>query len=264
MIRNGNDSHPAESVLLDHKKICNQMKAMIFAAGTGSRLQPLTLHKPKALVEVAGKTMLQHTLEHLKEGGVKEVVINVHHFADQVRDFLARHGTWGMDIAISDETEELLDTGGGLKKASWFFDDGKPFVVHNVDVLSNLNIKELCRRHTESQALATLAVRQRPSSRYLLFDSNNLLCGWEHVKKEEKKMIRNAPEHNRYAFSGIQVISPDLFPMMPDKKAFPITDVYLEAGKNHPIRAFVEQDSWWFDIGDPEKLEKARRFMSTR
>src|SRR6056297_57245 len=151
------------------------MKAMIFAAGIGSRLQPLTWEKPKALVEVGGKTMLEHTILHLKHYGIRSIVINVHHLAGQIRQFVEQNEGFGLDIALSDETEQLLDTGGGLKKASWFFKDEEPFIVHNVDVLSNLDLNQLYQYHLRQHALATLAVRQRESSRYLLFDSGNRL-----------------------------------------------------------------------------------------
>ena len=187
------------------------MKAMIFAAGIGSRLYPLTKKTPKALVEVAGKTMLEHTLLHLKDHGVNQVIINIHHFAGQIRQFVHDKGSFDMQITFSDETGRLLDTGGGLKKASWFFKESGPFIVHNVDVLSNLDLSALYRYHLDKKALATLAVRQRTSSRYLLFDHNRLLCGWENNKSGQQKMTRPVYQVEKLAFSGIQVINPALF-----------------------------------------------------
>jgi len=237
------------------------MKAMIFAAGIGSRLQPLTLKKPKALVEVGGKTMLEHTILHLKQYGIKRIVINIHHFAEQIKQFVYQHNAFGLEIVFSHETDQLLDTGGGLKKASWFFSTKEPFIVHNVDVLSNLDLHQLYHHHTRHHALATLAVRGRESSRYLLFDSGNRLCGWENLKKGEKKLIRPAAQYKRLAFSGIHVIDPALFQMMPNKKVFSITQTYLETGYKCMIQGFQEHDSWWFDVGNWENLQKARSFM---
>ncbi|MBS3806229.1 MAG: nucleotidyltransferase family protein [Bacteroidales bacterium] len=237
------------------------MKAMIFAAGKGSRLQPLTLEKPKALVEVGGTTMLEHTIRHLRDYGIESIVINIHHFAGQIRQFIDQHDGFGLDIAFSDEREQLLDTGGGLKKASWFFSEKEPFIVHNVDVLSNLDLNELYQYHTRQHALATLAVRERESSRYLLFDSGNRLCGWENLKEGEKKLIRPAAHYRRLAFSGIQVIDPSLFQIMPDEKVFSITKAYLDAGKNNDIQAYQDNNTWWFDIGNPANLQKADHFM---
>lgn len=238
------------------------MKAMIFAAGIGSRLYPITSQKPKALVEVGGKTMLEHTIRHLKDYGTEAIIINVHHFADQIRQFVHQHNSFSIEIAFSDETGQLLDTGGGLKKASWFFSEKEPFIVHNVDVLSNLNLHQLYQYQTDQNALATLAVRQRQSSRYLLFDTSNRLCGWENRKTGETKLIRPAKNSRRLAFSGIQVIHPDLLQWMPREKVFSITQTYLEAGSQNTIQAFPEKNSWWFDIGNPENLQQARRFMT--
>jgi len=238
------------------------MKAMIFAAGIGSRLYPITSKKPKALVEVGGKTMLEHTIRHLKEYGAEAIIINVHHFAGQIRQFIRQHDSFGMEIAFSDETGQLLDTGGGLKKACWFFSKKEPFIVHNVDVLSNLDLHQLYRFQNQQDALATLAVRQRQSSRYLLFDTSNRLCGWENQKTGETQLIRPAENYKKFAFSGIQVIHPDLFQLMPQNHVFSITQTYLQAGSQHTIKAFPEENSWWFDIGTPENLQKARRFMN--
>ena len=237
------------------------MKAMIFAAGIGSRLQPLTWEKPKALVEVGGKTMLEHTILHLKHYGIRSIVINVHHFAGQIRQFVEQKEDFGLDIAFSDETEQLLDTGGGLKKASWFFKDEEPFIVHNVDVLSNLDLNQLYQYHLRQHALATLAVRKRESSRYLLFDSGNRLCGWENLKKGQKKLIRPADHYKRLAFSGIHVIDPALFQMMPRDKVFSITQTYLDVGYKCNIQGFLEKESWWFDIGNLDNLQKAEDFI---
>ncbi|HNW54747.1 MAG TPA: sugar phosphate nucleotidyltransferase, partial [Bacteroidales bacterium] len=165
------------------------MKAMIFAAGLGTRLKPYTETMPKALVPVGGVPMLELLLNHLKQNGFSRIIINVHHFAGQVVDFLDRNHNFGLDIAISHEEDLLLDTGGGLKKAAWFFDDQQPFLVQNVDVMSDIDYLEMLRFHTQTQSLVTLAVSERESSRYFLFDNTMQLSGWENVKTGEVKTI---------------------------------------------------------------------------
>ena len=239
------------------------MKAMIFAAGAGTRLHPLTHQIPKALVEVGGRTMLEHTILHLKNYGVKNIVINIHHFPEMIEEFVRKNNAFGMDIAFSKE-DRLLDTGGGLKKAAWFFDEQSPIILHNVDVLSNLDLSELYRTHLHNRPLATLAVRKRETSRYLLFDRDNRLCGWENTKKGEIKLIRNIEQPQRMAFSGIHIADPVLLQKMPNKEVHPITETYLELGKEQKIMAYREEQSYWFDIGNLENLEKARNFMDYR
>jgi NDP-sugar pyrophosphorylase family protein len=237
------------------------MKGMIFAAGLGKRLHPVTSNKPKALVEVDGKTMLEHTLLHLKKHDITEVIINIHHFPDLIEAFVSHHGPFGMNITFSHE-EKLLDTGGGLKKAAWFFNDDEPILLHNVDILSNLNLTEMIRMHRHHRPLATLAVSNRRSSRYLLFDEQDRLCGWEHVKEGRQKILRETAQMNRWAFNGIHVVDPALLNILPDKEVFSITEAYLGACKDHDILAFQDTSSFWFDIGTREKLENARRFMA--
>ncbi|RMG16441.1 MAG: nucleotidyltransferase family protein, partial [Bacteroidetes bacterium] len=186
------------------------MKAMIFAAGLGTRLRPLTHHRPKALVEVGGKCLLEIVIRRLLAHGFEEIVVNVHHFAGQVEAFLAQHAGFGARIAISDERSLLLDTGGGLRQAAWFFDE-QPFLVHNVDVLSDIDLTAMYQAHLQSGALATLACRRRQSSRYLLFDEQNHLCGWKNVKSGEVRMSRQVKSCHPLAFSGIHVIDPNIF-----------------------------------------------------
>ncbi|MDD3541727.1 MAG: sugar phosphate nucleotidyltransferase, partial [Petrimonas sp.] len=163
------------------------MKAMIFAAGLGTRLKPLTDTMPKALVPVAGKPLLWHTIQKLKAAGFDEIIINVHHFAGQIRQYIQDNNRFGIRIEFSDETQALLDTGGGIKKASWFFDDEKPFLIHNVDILSDIDLQNLYHFHTNSNSVATLVVSERKTSRYLLFDKNNHLAGWINEKSGETK-----------------------------------------------------------------------------
>lgn len=236
------------------------MKAMLFAAGLGTRLQPLTLSRPKALVEVGGKTLLELALLHLQKYGCEGVIVNVHYLAEQIVAWLESH-SFGMEIAISDESELLLDTGGGLKKAAWFLKD-EPFLVYNADIITNLDLSAFYRGHCESEALATLAVRQRNSSRYLLFDNNGQLCGWRNAKTGEER-LRRVVEHPRaLAFSGIHAVDPAIFDFMPaGEQVFSMIDVYLNAAATQSIRAYPHDADQWFDVGTPEALEQARRLV---
>jgi NDP-sugar pyrophosphorylase family protein len=237
------------------------MKAMVLAAGLGTRLRPLTNDRPKALVEVAGRTLLELTLIRLRSFGVRDVIINVHHFADMVVEYLQAHENFGMRIAISRE-DTLLDTGGGLAKAGWFFlQDGardEPFLLHNVDVLSTIDLHRMVEFHNQQQALATLAVQSRSTSRYLLFDSHARLCGRRAGTDGKPEMVKTATQFDAYAFSGIHVISPRLLPMLSEKGAFPIITSYLRlAGSGQTIVAFRADEYSWRDMGKPESLAKA-------
>ncbi len=235
------------------------MKAMILAAGLGTRLRPLTNDRPKALVEVAGKTLLEITLRRLNEFGVRDVIINVHHFADMVCDYLERNANFGMNIAISRE-DVLLDTGGGLKKAGWFFQaDGKeePFLLHNVDVISTIDLNRMVRAYQESGALATLAVQDRKSSRHLLFDEHNELCGRQNGS-DPPEVVRIAKELHPLAFSGIHVISPRLLLQITEVGIFSIIGAYLRFAKQgEKIAAFRADEYYWRDLGKPENVLQA-------
>jgi len=238
------------------------MKAMILAAGKGTRLQPLTNTMPKALVKVNGIPMLQRVIQKLIQSGVDEIILNVHHFADQIIEFLKENDYFGIRIEISHEEDELLDTGGGLKKASWFFKDNKPFILHNVDILSNLDLTKMLEYHQQTKALATLAVRERESSRYFLFNHQNRLCGWQNVKTGE--IINHHPSNatNKFAFSGIHIINPEIFDYCPDSSKFSIVKTYLYLSQNHPIIAFPHNQDYWFDIGNPDNLKDAEVFFN--
>jgi NDP-sugar pyrophosphorylase family protein len=236
------------------------MKAMILAAGLGTRLRPLTDERPKALVEIAGRTLLEITLSRLKEFGIHDVIINVHHFADKVIDYLKTNQNFGMQIEISRE-DVLLDTGGGLKKAGWFFqNDAEPFILHNVDVISSIDFECMLQFHKERQALATLAVQERKSSRYLLFNQELQLCG---RKIGENKQLcgvatSGCGELQPLAFSGIHVISPCLLPLMKEEGIFPIIDSYLRlAGEGEKILAFRADRYYWRDVGKLESVAQA-------
>lgn len=239
------------------------MKAMIFAAGLGTRLKPLTDHMPKALVPVAGKPMLEHVIEKLKASGFNEIVINVHHFGNQIIDFLKEKDNFGIQIWISDETEELLDTGGGIKKAAHFFDE--PFLVHNADILSNVNLKALYEYHQASGNDATLLVSPRKTVRYLLFEENRL-CGWvnkDTLQTKPEGFIYQPEIQKEYAFGGIHIISPTLFQYMGDEWTgkFSIMDFYLQTCKKVRLGSYVKEDLQLIDIGKPDTLAKAEDFI---
>jgi NDP-sugar pyrophosphorylase family protein len=240
------------------------MKAMILAAGLGTRLRPLTNDRPKALVEIAGRTLLEITLTRLRDFAVREVIVNTHHFAEMVRAYLEANGNFGMRIEISHE-EELLDTGGGLKKAAWFFleegpDGASPFLLHNVDVISTIDLGRMVRFHAEKKALATMAVQDRVTSRPLLFDELGQLCGRKVGRDGTPEMVRSAGSVQALAFSGIHVISPRLFTMMNETGAFSIIPAYLRlAGQGEKIVAFRADEYEWCDLGRPQNVLEAAR-----
>jgi NDP-sugar pyrophosphorylase family protein len=238
------------------------MKAMILAAGLGTRLRPLTVDRPKALVEVADRTLLEIALRRLREFGIREVIVNVHHFADQVVAYLKAKDNFGMRIEISRE-DILLDTGGGLKKAAWFFAEGstsaaEPLILHNVDVISTIDLAQLVRTHGEKDALATLAVQDRSTSRYLLFDENERLCGRQSGKGGTAELVNSPRETSARAFCGIHVISPHLLSRLTEEGAFSIITAYLRlAGAGDKICAFRAGEYYWRDLGKPENVTQA-------
>jgi NDP-sugar pyrophosphorylase family protein len=240
------------------------MKAMVLAAGLGLRLRPLTDDRPKALVEIAGRTMLEVTLTRLRAFGVQEAIVNVHHFADLVIEYLQANNNFGMRIEISRE-DELLDTGGGLKKAAWFFEAGggkgdKPFLLHNVDVISTIDLGRMLAAHNGNHSLATLAVQERESSRQLLFDHEGMLCGRRAGRYREAEIVRAAAKLTPLAFSGIHVISGRLFDLMTETGVFSIIDTYLRlAASGENIRAFRADEFYWRDLGKPESVQQASR-----
>ncbi|MCX6283023.1 MAG: nucleotidyltransferase family protein [Bacteroidetes bacterium] len=231
------------------------MKAMILAAGLGTRLRPITDTTPKALVEINGKTLLEHSINHLQFFGVKEAIINVHHFPDMIISFLKKKKNFGMKIEVSDERDALLDTGGALKKASWFFDGGGPFVVRNVDVLSNLDLGAMLEFHHKLKPVATLAVRNRETSRYMLFNERFELIGWTNVSSGEKKISRkDFKRMHPLAFSGIQILDPSLIPLISEEGRFSLISMYLRLSRDKRICAFNDNDSFWFDAGKREEV----------
>ncbi len=236
------------------------MKAMILAAGEGTRLKPLTDNIPKALLEIKGKPLLEHTINYLKHFGVDEIIINVHHFAEQIIDWLKSKKNFNIRIEISDETDMLLDTGGGLKKASWFFDDDSPFLLTTVDVITNLNLEKLYEFHIKSGALVTLAVKNRPSTREFLFDKDYSLCGWKsNITGERNILVKEDNVKHSIAFSTIHVISPAIFELITEEGPFPVTGLYLRLAKEQIIKGFVHDESFWMEFGRIENIEKAEK-----
>jgi NDP-sugar pyrophosphorylase family protein len=244
------------------------MKAMILAAGLGTRLRPLTDDRPKALVEIDGRTLLEITLSRLRSFGVSEVIINVHYFADMIIEYLKANDNFGMRIEVSRENV-LLDTGGGLKKAAYFFlQDSRhpeePFIVHNVDVLSTIDLGRMVEFHTENQALATLAVQDRKTSRYLLFDDQHQLCGRQSFGNQPE-LVRGCQQTLALAFSGIHVVSPRLLAMMTEDGPFSTITSYLRlAAQGEKIQAFCADQYYWRDLGTPENVAQAAQDLKQK
>lgn len=236
------------------------MKAMILAAGYGTRLKPLTDRQPKALVAINDYPLMQLTIQKLMAAGVTEIVINAHHFAEQIVAFVNQHHGFGIRIEVLEE-KEILGTGGGLKNARRFFDDGQPFFMHNVDILSSIDLRKLYHYHCERAALATLAVQQRSSNRYLIMDEQQVICGHEDLEKQRLRMKRH-PQGQviRVAFCGIHVISPAIFDHMLPSDRFSIIDVYLDLmEKKLPVIGYPADQHVWRDIGKMAAFEEVQR-----
>jgi MurNAc alpha-1-phosphate uridylyltransferase len=236
------------------------MKAMILAAGLGTRFKPWTDKHPKALARVNGKSLLERNIIWLQSFGIKDVMVNVHHFEDQIRDAIIANDGWGSNISISDETGELLETGGGLKKAAGYFDYGS-FVLMNVDILTDLDLEAMAFYHEEKKPLVTLAVTNRKSSRYFLFDQNDRLSGWRNTKTGEEIISIPNSQITEKAFSGIHIISPEIFLLMNRQGKFSIVDVYLELAAFHTILAFDHSGSKLVDVGRVESVEIAEQLF---
>ena len=240
---------------------------MILAAGLGTRLRPLTNNRPKALVEIAGRTLLEITLSRLREFGIHEVIINVHHYGDMIAEYLKTNNNFGMHIELSRE-EVLLDTGGGLKKASYFFledsdSSEEPFILHNVDVISTIDLRRVVEFHAENQALVTLAVQNRKTSRYLVFDDRLQLCGRCAVADNNTDFAPSSRQ--ALAFSGIHVVSPRLFSMMTEGGVFSIITSYLRlAAQGEKILAFRADEYYWRDLGTPASVRQATRDLKEK
>ena len=239
------------------------MKALIFAAGLGTRLKDHTINKPKALVQLAGKPLLQHAIEKLILHQITDITINVYHYADQIIKYIGNHPFPGVNIHISNEHDELLDTGGGLKNAEAFLNGNVPILIYNVDVISNLDLNLLENHHLNSGSLATLVVRQRETARYLMFDQNLQLAGWKNFSNGEMKIARedSFTDATPYAFSGIQIVQPEIFSLITEKGKFPIMNLYLRLAKTESIYGFVDTSSIWMDLGKPDQLPLAEKLL---
>ncbi len=227
-------------------------KAMILAAGLGTRLKPLTDHKPKALLEWEGKPLLEHIIEKLKSNGFTSIVINVHHHAAMIMEFVKQKSQFGIEIEFSHEKDELLDTGGGIANASWFFGDD-PFLVYNVDILSNIDLRAMYKDHLKSGAIATLAVKERVTTRSLLMSEAGLLKGWRDNRSGETILTESSADGLiPIAFSAIHIMDPKVFTLFPEEKRFPLTPFYLDLAKTYPVNMYRHDRDSWADMG---KLE---------
>jgi NDP-sugar pyrophosphorylase family protein len=238
------------------------MKAMILAAGLGTRLKPLTDSTPKALVPLAGKPLLYYIIKKLISEGINQIIINVHHFPDMIIDYVKRENNFGIEIRFSEENT-LLDTGGGLNKAAWFFDDDQPFILHNADVLSEMNLHKMLKYHNQKKSLVTVAVRHRKTSRYLLFNQENLLVGWKSLETGKKEMVgSSAHDPQMLSFMGIHILSPKIFSHLPSESKFSIINAYLDLAKNgHHIVAYRNDHDFWVDLGRKENLKQAEKYL---
>ena len=240
---------------------------MIFAAGLGTRLRPLTDNMPKAMVPVAGKPMLQRVIENLAHYGFHDIVVNVHHFGEQIIDFLAKNDNFGQNIIVSDERDLLLDTGGGILAARQWLDDGEPFIVHNADILTTLDLSAMYAHHCTSNADATLLVKSRKTERYLLFDDTNQLQGWINKNTGETRPCDiDAENHGcqEFAFGGIHIISPTIFKALESysqETKFSITPFYIDKCRELKIQGYTPSGYEWFDIGRHETLTLANEFF---
>lgn len=231
---------------------------MLLAAGLGTRLKPFTDHHPKALAVVNGKSLLQRNIEYLQQFGIDEVVVNVHHFADQIIDAIDRNKGWGSNVFISNESDVVLETGGGLKKAAHYLENtDEPFVLMNTDILTDLDLRKMLAFHQKEKPIATLATTNRSTSRYLLFDEANKLTGWLNDKTGEQK----GRPGNKKAFSGIHIISPEIFPLITEEGKFSMIDLYLRLCQTETILSFDHSDGILKDVGKPESIAEAEELF---
>ena len=237
------------------------MKAFILAAGLGTRLQQYTLERPKALVELGGITLLERAIRKVSELEVSEIIVNVHHFGDKIVDFLRQKQNFGLPVSISDESDYLRDTGGAILKAQNLLNSGEPFLLYNVDVLSSLNLADLLDYHHKMNGIATLAVRSRETDRYLVFNPEMRLSGWRNIKTGEEKLSSEENNLKNYAFSGIQIIEPRIFPLITETGSFSIIQMYLRLARDHEIYGYQDKSDLWMDLGKPDQLTEAEKII---
>lgn len=250
-------------MLSDQNQASNTgLKAMVLAAGLGTRFKPWTDTNPKALAVVNGKSLLQRNVEYLQKFDIKDVVINVHHFADAVEDIVKENNGWGSNIIISDERDELLETGGGILKAKSLL-EGAPFITVNVDILTDLNLKHFLSFHQQQNALISLAVSERRTSRYLLFNKYGRLCGWRNTGENFKeKIVLQAKEYFEHAYSGIAIYQPEVLDMITFTGKFSIIDVFMDLAQQNKIAAYTHSGDQWIDVGRPESVPEAEKMFS--
>ncbi len=237
---------------------------MILAAGLATRLKPLTDHTPKALVRFNKEPLLHRVVNNLLDAGIEAIIVNVHHYPDQIINFLREQKNYGGRVVISDEKRHLMDTGGAITHAAWFLDDGNPFLVHNVDVYTNLNIRELIDCHLKSDSLVTLAVKDRPTSRSLLFNDQLRLIGWRHNETGEEIYIKDEQQvAYSYGNSCVQVIQPEFFNLVNHDSPFSLTKSYLDLARDHLVRGHVHNDDYWFDLGRYNNFKEAETFFTS-
>lgn len=237
------------------------MKAMIFAAGLGTRFKPWTDKHPKALAIVNNKSLLQRNVEYLQNAGIRDVIVNVHHFPDQIRKAIEENNGWGSNIQISDEEDQVLETGGGLMKARHLFDKDSPLLTLNVDILTDLDLQAMLDFHKKERAFITLAVTGRKTSRYLLFDDAGVLCGWRNTTTRELKLARTCDVLNEKAYSGIAIFDPAVFDLIPFTGKFSLIDAYLHLAPSQAIRAFDHSGGKFVDVGKNESVVTAEKLF---
>jgi MurNAc alpha-1-phosphate uridylyltransferase len=237
------------------------MRAMIFAAGLGTRFKPWTDQHPKALALINGKSLLQRNIQWLQQYGITELIVNVHHFPEQVMQVIQTSNGWGSQITFSDERGQLLETGGGLKKARPFFKLDEPFITINVDILTNLHLDKLIQFHTQNDALISFAVTERNTSRYFLFDEGMRLCGWENKKTGEKRISIQKPNLLQKAYSCVVIFEPEIFSLMKQEGKFSLVDVYLELAAKHKILGYDHTGDKLVDVGKPDAVAVAEKLF---
>ena len=235
---------------------------MIFSAGLGTRFKPWTDQHPKALAIVNGKSLLQRNIEYLQQYEIRDIVVNVHHFPDQIIEAIEKNKGWGSNILISDERDEVLETGGGLLKARPLLEDGEAFLTINVDILTDINLKYFLAKHQQENALITLAVSERTTSRYLLFNKYNRLCGWRNVSTGDEKIVIEAKDLFQKAYSGLAFFQPDVFDLIPLTGKFSLIDLYLALAPQNKIADFDHTGEKMIDVGKPESVEKAEQIFA--
>jgi NDP-sugar pyrophosphorylase family protein len=237
------------------------MNAMIFAAGLGTRFKPWTDHHPKALAMVNNKTLLQRNIEYLQQYGIKDVVINVHHFADQIIDAVNENNGWGSNVIISDERNEVLETGGGLLKAKALLQNNQPFITLNADILTDLSINDLLAFHQSNKAIISFGITDRKSSRNLLFDEKNRLCGWENNITGEQKIVIKKDNLRPMAYSCVAIFEPQIFELIPQRGKFSLTETYLSLAQQHLIMGYEHSGDRFIDVGKPESVAVAEKMF---